>query len=55
MKEALFQAAVVLIRCFGVAAMYTGLVLVAGHSYLTGFLTVVLGVAALGCNGEDKV
>ena len=55
MKAAFYQAAAVLIRCFGVVAMYTGLVLVAGHSYLPGILTVVLGVAALGCNGEERV
>lgn len=55
MKQAFFQAAAVLIRCFGVIAMYSGLVLVAGRSYLPGVLTLVLGVAALGFNGEGRV
>ena len=55
MRAVLLQAAVILIKCFGVTAMYVGLILVAGRSYLTGIITVVLGVAAIGFNGEDRV
>jgi|GEM_PF-5262669 len=52
MKQAFFNAAAVLIRCFGVTFLYTGLILLAVRSYLWGVFALVFGIAALGFHEE---
>lgn len=52
MRQAFLQILLMLIKCFGAVAVFTGLALVAGHHCLWGLLVFIIGLTTLGLREE---